>query len=312
MRNKQMFTRIIALVVFASVISFVLYEGTKKSVAVDADGEQLEISTHAKTVADVLADANIEVADYDKVSPSLDTEISNGLEIKWEQAKKFVIEVDGEPKEIWTTEEKVADILAEANVAVTEHDKLSVDLDKQLTEGQTIAVDKAFNVVVVDGANKEQKIWSVKQTVAEMLKQNNIKLNEFDRLNTKETALVAPGTKVAITRVEKKVDTVEEEVDFAVEQKNDNSLLKGEEKVVTEGVKGKVERTYEVVTENGKIVAKNLQKENVTKEPTKKVVAVGTKEKPVVVSRGNDSAAPSGGREFYVEATAYTAYCDGF
>lgn len=214
-----MFTRIIALVVFASVISFVLYEGTKKSVAVDADGEQLEISTHAKTVADVLADANIEVADYDKVSPSLDTEISNGLEIKWEQAKKFVIEVDGEPKEIWTTEEKVADILAEANVAVTEHDKLSVDLDKQLTEGQTIAVDKAFNVVVVDGANKEQKIWSVKQTVAEMLKQNNIKLNEFDRLNTKETALVAPGTKVAITRVEKKVDTVEEEVDFAVEQK---------------------------------------------------------------------------------------------
>lgn len=311
MRNKQMFTRIIALVVFASVISFVLYEGTKKSVAVDADGEQLEISTHAKTVADVLADANIEVADYDKVSPSLDTEISNGLEIKWEQAKKFVIEVDGEPKEIWTTEEKVADILAEANVAVTEHDKLSVDLDKQLTEGQTIAVDKAFNVVVVDGANKEQKIWSVKQTVAEMLKQNNIKLNEFDRLNTKETALVAPGTKVAITRVEKKVDTVEEEVDFAVEQKNDTSLLKGEEKVVTEGVKGKVERTYEVVTENGKIVAKNLQKENVTKEPTKKVVAVGTKEKPVVVSRGNDSAAPSGGREFYVEATAYTAYCEG-
>lgn len=98
-----MFTRIIALVVFASVISFVLYEGTKKSVAVDADGEQLEISTHAKTVADVLADANIEVADYDKVSPSLDTEISNGLEIKWEQAKKFVIAVDGEEKEVWTT-----------------------------------------------------------------------------------------------------------------------------------------------------------------------------------------------------------------
>lgn len=315
-----MFTRIIALVVFASVISFVLYEGTKKSVAVDADGEQLEISTHAKTVADVLADANIEVADYDKVSPSLDTEISNGLEIKWEQAKKFVIAVDGEEKEVWTTEEKVADILADADVTVTEHDKLSVGLDEQLAEGQAISIDKAFGIVLVDGSKKEQKIWSTKQTVADVLKQNNVKLNEFDRLNTKETALVAPGSKVAITRVEKKVDTVQEEVDFAVEQKNDANLAKGEQKVVAEGAKGTIERTYEVVTENGKIVAKNLQKENVTKEPTKKVVAIGTKEAPkaapVTVSRGatstNDtSGAPASGREFYVEATAYTAYCDG-
>lgn len=320
MRNKQMFTRIIALVVFASVISFVLYEGTKKSVAIDADGEQLEVSTHAKTVADVLADANIEVADYDKVSPSLDTEISNGLEIKWEQAKKFVIAVDGEEKEVWTTEEKVADILADADVTVTEHDKLSVGLDEQLAEGQAISIDKAFGIVLVDGNKKEQKIWSTKQTVADVLKQNNVKLNEFDRLNTKETALVAPGSKVAITRVEKKVDTVQEEVDFAVEQKNDANLAKGEQKVVAEGAKGTIERTYEVVTENGKIVAKNLQKENVTKEPTKKVVAIGTKEAPkaapVTVSRGatstNDtSGAPTGGREFYVEATAYTAYCDG-
>ncbi|CDZ99558.1 Cell wall-binding protein YocH precursor [Metalysinibacillus saudimassiliensis] len=320
MRNKQMFTRIIALVVFASVISFVLYEGTKKSVAIDADGEQLEVSTHAKTVADVLADANIEVADYDKVSPSLDTEISNGLEIKWEQAKKFVIAVDGEEKEVWTTEEKVADILADADVTVTEHDKLSVGLDEQLAEGQAISIDKAFGIVLVDGNKKEQKIWSTKQTVADVLKQNNVKLNEFDRLNTKETALVAPGSKVAITRVEKKVDTVQEEIDFAVEQKNDANLAKGEQKVVAEGAKGTIERTYEVVTENGKIVAKNLQKENVTKEPTKKVVAIGTKEAPkaapVTVSRGatstNDtSGAPAGGREFYVEATAYTAYCDG-
>lgn len=314
MRNKQMLTRIIALVVFASVISFVLYEGTKKSVAIDADGEQLEISTHAKTVADVLADANIEVADYDKVSPSLDTTISNGLEIKWEQAKKFVIVVDGEEQEVWTTEEKVADILQEAGIAVSEFDKLSVALDATLPEGQAITVDKAFGIVLVDGNKKAQKVWSTKQTVADVLKQYNVKLNEHDRLNAKETEMVTPGTKVAITRVEKKVNTVAEEVDFAVEQKNDANLPKGEQKVVAEGQKGTVERTYEVVTENGKIVAKNLQKENVTKEPTKKVVAIGTKAAPapVTVSRGNDGGgAPAGGREFYVEATAYTAYCDG-
>ena len=49
---------------------------------------------------------------------------------------------------------------------------------------------------------------------------------------------------------------MEESVDFAVEKKNDSSLLKGKEKVVTEGKKGKVERTYNIVKENGKVVSK--------------------------------------------------------
>ena len=59
------------------------------------------------------------------------------------------------------------------------------------------------------------------------------------------------------------------------------------------------------------------------KEPTKKVVAVGTKVvtasvpqgKKVVtasVSRGaSSSEEPAQGKEFYVTATAYTAYCNG-
>ena len=52
--------------------------------------------------------------------------------------------------------------------------------------------------------------------------------------------------------------------------------------------------------------------EKIIKEPTKKVVAVGTKVVTASVSRGtNSSAAPSGGKEFYVTATAYTAYCNG-
>ena len=64
------------------------------------------------------------------------------------------------------------------------------------------------------------------------------------------------------------------------------------------------------------------------KEPTKKIVAVGTKvmvasariigsAKPcrkvrlVLVYPEVNRRHPSGGKEFYVSATAYTAYCNG-
>ncbi len=75
--------------------------------------------------------------------------------------------------------------------------------------------------------------------------------------------VITPGDKVAVVRVEKVTDVVEESIDFAVEKKNDSSVLKGKEKVVTQGKKGTVERTYEVVKENGKIVMKTLQSEKV-------------------------------------------------
>ena len=97
--------------------------------------------------------------------------------------------------------------------------------------------------------------------------------------------VITPNDKIAVVRVEKVTDVVEESIDFAVEKKNDSSLLKGKEKVVTEGKKGTVARTYEIVKENGKIVSKTLKSEKVLKKPTTKVVAVGTKVVTASVSR---------------------------
>ena len=94
-------------------------------------------------------------------------------------------------------------------------------------------------------------------------------------------------------RVEKVTDVVEEATNFAVETKKDDSLLKGKEKVVQAGEKGTVSRTYEVVKENGEEVSRNVISEKMIKEPTKKVVAVGTKVVTASVSRGANSSSDS-------------------
>lgn len=311
LRSKQTVISIISLVLFVSVISFVLYQGTKKSVTLDADGEKIEVTTHAKTVEQLLQDQNIDVAEHDKISPSLNTKIVNGLAISWEQAKEVTISVDGNQSKVWTTETQVKDILKEASIEVSEHDSLAQGLDTEIGADNKIDIQKAFQVSLVDGVNKRQ-VWSTSTTVANFLKQQGIQLNEFDRVENNLKDVITPQSKITVVRVEKVIDVVEESLDFAIEKKQDASLQQGKQKVVTAGQNGLVTKTYEVVKENGQVVAKNLQSKNVVKESKKQVVAVGTKTvvaSAATVSRG--SSEPASGKEFYVTATAYTPNCTG-
>ncbi len=310
LRNKQTGIAIVAVLMFVSVLSAVLYVGTKHTVALSTNGKQQEIQTHADTVGELLAEQNILISNADLVSPSVNTLIEDGLSVKWEQASEITITVDGQKQTHTTTANQVKDILTEAGIKVSEHDKLTPKLDAKVGSDGIIAIEKAFEVTLQDGVN-EKKVWSTSTTVADFLKQQEIQMNEFDRVEQRMEELVIPNDVIQVVRVEKVTDVVEEATNFAVETRKDKDLLKGKEKVVQEGKKGSVERTFEIIKENGKVVSRNLKSEKVVSEPSKKVVAVGTKVVTASVSRGSSSAAPSGGKEFYVTATAYTAYCNG-
>lgn len=308
LRSKQTLVTIASLLLFLAVVSFVLFEGTKKTVALTVNGEQQEILTHANTVEELLKQHNIVVANEDFLKPSLNTSIKNNIAIEWEQARQIEITVDGEIQTINTTEHLVSEILAKADVPINEHDAITPAADAEVGPNNKIAVEKAFEVTLLDG-NEEKKVWSTSTTVADFLKQHNIQLNEFDRVERQMDEKVIPDSVIKVVRVEKVTDVVEEATNFAVETKKDDSLLKGKEKVVQAGEKGTVSRTYDVIKENGVEVSRNVISEKVTKEPKKKVVAVGTKVVTASVSRGASDT--SDGKEFYVTATAYTAYCNG-
>lgn len=312
LRSKEGITKILSGILFLAVIGFVLFQGTKTTVVLNLNGEELKLATHAKTVEEVLADQNVTVTQYDKLSPSLDTEITNDLAITWEQAEEIFISVDGSQSSIWTTEKLVGKILEEANIEIAEKDIVSLNLDAEVGADKKIDIQKAFQLTLVDG-QETRDVWSTSTTVANLLEKEGITLSELDRVEQPLEKVIAPGDKVAVVRVEKVTDVVEESIDFAVEKQNDSSLLKGKEKVVTEGKVGKVSKTFEVVKENGVEVARTLQAETVVAEPVKKVVAVGTKvvtaSASTTTSRNN--AAPAGGKEFYVTSTAYTASCAG-
>ncbi|WKA58644.1 ubiquitin-like domain-containing protein [Planococcus shenhongbingii] len=290
-KGKSLLVAIATVLMFAAVLTFAIYEGTKNTVKMTANGETTEVKTHANTVGAFLEEQQIQVAKDDYLSQSADSAIKEDTALEWDQAEQYKVSVDGKETAAWTTANTVKDILAKANVEVTEHDKVTPALNEEVDEDTAISVEKAYEVTLLDGL-EEKKVWSTSTTVADFLKQNKIKLGELDRVENGMDEKVVPNSKVQVVRVEKVTDVVEDSVKFAAETKKDSKLLKGQEKLVQKGQNGVVSKTYEVVKENGKEVKRDLKSKKTVKEPTKQVTAVGTKVVVASVSRGATAKAP--------------------
>jgi len=303
-KNKALIL-IASFLVIASLTGLFIYQGTKKSVSLTLNDNKKEIKTHAETVHELLGELKINYKKQDYLSPSVNAKVKDNMQIVWKPAYMVILTLNGEEKKVWTTAKTVKEFLAKSEIAVKEQDQLSVPLKTKIKQGLKINLDTAFQVVVNDGG-EERTVWSTSTTVADFLEQQGIKLNELDRVEPGLDQMIGENVPVNIVRVEKVTDVVEEPLEFATVTQKDSNLESGKQQVVQEGKIGKVQKTYEVILENGQEVSKTLISENVMEKATDKIVAVGTKEMTQLVSRGSET-----GKEFYVSSTAYTASCNG-
>lgn len=303
-RNKALIL-IASFLVIASLTGLFIYQGTKKNVSLTLNGNKKEIKTHAETVHELLGELKINYKKQDYLSPSVNAKVKDNMQIVWKPACMVILKLNGEEKKVWTTTKTVKEFLAESEIAIKEQDQLSVPLEAKIKQGLIINLDTAFQVVVNDGG-EERTVWSTSTTVADFLEQQGIKLNELDRVEPGLDQMIGENVPINIVRVEKVTDVVEEPLEFATVTQKDSNLESGKQQVVQEGKTGKVQKTYEVILENGQEVSKTLISENVMENATDKIVAVGTKEMTQLVSRGTET-----GKEFYVSSTAYTASCNG-
>jgi len=304
-RKRRWTVLIASFIVFVAATGGILYETSKKTVALTIDGQEKIIKTHANTVEGIFNDLNVSLHSKDFVFPSVNTKVKNNLRVVYKPAKQVQLVTDGEKKTVWTTATTVAQLLKEQKIALQEHDEVLPRPKTKLRNNLKVNVKLALSVTFIDGG-KEQKLWSTSTTVADFLVQQGIKLNQLDRVEPKPEQSLTNNGVINVIRVEKVTDVVEEPVGFAVVTKQDANLEQGKEQTVQEGQEGLAKRTYEIVYENGKEIVRNLINETMLKNKIDKVVAVGTMSLAQQISRGAGS-----GREMYVTSTAYTASCNG-
>jgi uncharacterized protein YabE (DUF348 family) len=250
-----------------------------KTVEVDVDGRTVAVSTFAGSVEGALARAGISVGENDQVTPALDAPLSDGAEIVVRHAVPLAVTVDGGTETVWTAAPTASDalaaLLASGRDASAVASRSSADgrdtLDLPIAAGGTavVLVDGKTLSVALDGSAR----------LGEVLEQAGVQLGDYDKVEVALGADGAPTVSVIRVTPSERVETAA--VPFSTREQNDANLYVGERRVVQEGSAGTVERTFRVVTVQGAEVYASAPVEKVLAEPVERVVAVGTKERPV-------------------------------
>ncbi|HLR23280.1 MAG TPA: ubiquitin-like domain-containing protein [Pseudogracilibacillus sp.] len=264
------------LVMIFSVLVFL--DAAKSEVVIAADGDVQTVKTNTETVGELLKDLGIDVEENDELSHGENTEIVDGMEIRFESANEILLTIDGETEEYKTTAITVGQFFQDEELEFSRYDDISHSDIAILDDDIEIEVTSAVPVELNDGGEKE-KVWTTEDTVEDFLENEEIEYDEDeDRIKPELDEEIEEDMKVNVTYVETEEVEEEESLSYHTKKKDDNSLAKGEEKTEKEGKKGKVSKTYEITKENGEEVSRELIDEEVLKESKDEVIAVGTKE----------------------------------
>lgn len=251
-------------------------------VKVTVDGQEQTVPTRAKTVAELLKRLEVEVNDKDLVTPGLNTAIlENDMKITVQQARPVTI-VDGKSTTtVLSPHRQPRTVVEKAGITLYPEDGIDTDIatltpNKEQIIGDQIVVDRA-TAASINLYGNNIAVRTRAKTVADLLEQKDIKVIEGDTIQPAPSTPVTENIQVFVVRMGKQIITSEEAIPAPVETVNDPGLTTGATTVKEPGQDGKKIVTYELELKNGQEVGRRVIQEVIAVNPTKRVVAKGTK-----------------------------------
>ena len=208
--------------------------------------------------------------------------------------------VNGETKKIVTYSKTVDELLKTENITVKNTERVIPEPDTEIKPGMDIIISAPKSYTIKDGGNT-QITEALGETVQEVLEDLDIKLGKDDVVTPKLNAETEPGMNIVIERVRKEVYTQESEIPFEVEKQEDNTMYKGETKILQKGQKGIKLDTLQNTFVNDEHVSIDVLKSEIKKEPVKEIQKVGTKATPAQAAIGDRKVK----KVIVMQATAY-------
>lgn len=271
----------LSLISFA-IVTLLLLCSCSKTISVDVvdSGETTSIKAKTgSTVAKTLEEAAISVATDDEVSPALDSEITGDTaEITIKRYAKVTVSKGKDKKEVELVGGTVKDAVEKSGFQLKDKEETDHKPDEYLTDGMTIKILKKKSVTLKCDGEKRETTTKV-DTVAELLAEQEITLGEDDEISESVDSMLEDNAVITINRVTYKEETRTESIDYDTKEISDDTMYKGESKTTQDGVDGEKEVTYKVKYVDGKEDSEEKLSETVTKKPTDKIVAYGTKQK---------------------------------
>lgn len=208
------------------------------------------------------------------------------------------LNIDGKTKTVFTYEKTVGDFLEKEGIVLKNKDLVSPSLDKAIDKDMKIVISSPKSYHIKDG-KKTLIAEASGYTVADVLDNLDIKLNKLDRVSLPLDEIAKEGMEIKIDRVV--VENIENkiEIPFETESRENKDMFEGEKKVITKGEVGQKTESLKNTYVNGVLETTEVLKSEITKDPVKEVVEVGTK-KGTVAPNGKDAK-----RVIVMQATAY-------
>ena len=249
------------------------------AVSLSVDGHEQAVETRADTVGELLEERGVDVAERDLVEPSAESELADVDTVTVRHARPIQVVVEGQPRQLWTTELTVDAALAQVGVRVEEAEVTASRSDRVPLSGTRVGVRRPDQVTVLHDQRRTTVVTTA-ATVAEVLKEAGVRLDKNDALNVGLSHPVETGLQIEVTRVTTQVVHDRYRIAFPVARRADADRYEGFEKVIQAGRPGVGVRQTEVIKHDGIVVRQRHLSSHVVRDPVRRIVVYGTKERP--------------------------------
>lgn len=256
----------------------------------DGDSKSVVI-TDAQTIGEALTRAGVSIDKNDAVEPSLSEElVASEYDINIYRARPVIV-VDGSIKsKIITPYQSARKIASSAGITLYDGDTTT------LTRSDDIISDGAGLILTINRATpftftlygKTSEVRTQGHTVGDMLVEKGLSLGVSDRIVPGLDTPITAGMSIRVWREGKQTVTIDESVNFDIQQVQNGDQYVGYKEVETPGQPGSRSVTYEITIQDGQEVGRTEIASLVTKEPVKQIEIVGTKYRGAYTTPGEN------------------------
>ena len=146
--NFSIWPKTVFVVVLILLSATITILGLRNTIEVVVDGQKVEITTLSPNLKTILENNGITVAQKDKISVELDSEVNDGDIIYINKAVDVEVVVDGKNLSIASAEETVKDMLEAESIKISQEDKITPSTDERLQAGMTVEVTRVDKELV--------------------------------------------------------------------------------------------------------------------------------------------------------------------
>ena len=267
-----------------------------RHVTVEVDGVTRDVSGFFTTAGDALHSAGVTVGDHDLVAPASNQTVASGDTVIVRTATEYDVTVDGNQTTAWSTASSISGVLSALPASAA-----SMAADRSYTRAEMPVAEAGQTVhVVADGTATDVVVSSDEGTTA-ILEKAGVSAGPIDRVTMEHNGGEAT---LRVARVTRGTVSTTTEIPYETEEREDAEAEEGTEKTVQEGAAGsEVTETYQETIDGNATVSAVLS--TTRTEPTKRIVAKGTKAKKAEdTSSSSSSSSGSSGSSSSASAPA--------